>query len=105
LHNLEYENRRAMLGIVIGAKAYWGRGYGADAIRTILGWAFGYLNLNRVYLTVYGYNQRAIRCYQKCGFQQEGIMRQAHYIDGQYSDEWMMGILQNEFLNNQGEER
>jgi RimJ/RimL family protein N-acetyltransferase len=98
LHNVEEENRKAMLGIAIGEKAYWGQGYGTDAIRAMLGWAFGYLNLKRVYLTVYAHNERAIRCYGKCGFQHEGTMRQSQYIDGQYVDERMMGILRDEFL-------
>jgi RimJ/RimL family protein N-acetyltransferase len=97
LHNIEPENRRAMLGIMIGQKDYWGRGYGTDAIRTLLAWAFGYLNLHRVYLTVYAYNQRAIRCYEKSGFRHEGTMRQARYADGRYHDELMMGILRDEF--------
>ena len=87
-----------MLGIIIGDKAYWGQGYGTDAVRAMLSWAFGWLNLNRVYLTVYAYNERAIGCYLKCGFLQEGTMRQAHYSEGQYHDHLMMGILRNEFL-------
>jgi RimJ/RimL family protein N-acetyltransferase len=97
LHNVDHENRRAMVGIAIGEKARWGRGYGTDAMRALLGWAFGYLNLHRVYLTVYAFNERAIRCYRTCGFQHEGTMRQAQYIDGEYIDEWMMGILREEF--------
>jgi RimJ/RimL family protein N-acetyltransferase len=102
LHNIEPENRRAMLGIMIGHKDYWGRGYGTDAVRTVLGWAFGYLNLHRVYLTVYAYNQRAIRSYEKCGFRNEGTMRQARYTDGHYYDELMMGILRDEFVADSG---
>ncbi len=98
LHDIERENRRAELGIIIGDKAYWGQGYGTDAIQAMLGWGFGYLNLNRVSLRVYAYNQRAIRCYEKCGFQYEGAMRQARYVDGRYHDELMMGILRDEFL-------
>jgi RimJ/RimL family protein N-acetyltransferase len=98
LHGIQSENRRAALGIIIGDKAYWGQGYGADAIRALLGWAFGYMNLHRVSLTVYAYNERAIHCYEKCGFRHEGIMRQARFIDGQYYDELMMGILRDEFL-------
>ena len=101
LHDIQQENRRALLGIIIGEKAYWGQGYGTDAIRAMLAWAFGYLNLNRVSLTVYEYNERAIRCYLKCGFRHEGRMRQARYLDGQYYDELMMGILRDEFLQEQ----
>jgi RimJ/RimL family protein N-acetyltransferase len=102
LHAIEPENRRATLGIVIGPEEYRGQGYGTDAIRTVLGWAFGNLNLHRVYLTVYAYNQRAIRCYEKCGFRHEGTMRQAIYADGQYHDELMMGILKDEFVADSG---
>lgn len=103
LHGIERENRRATVGIIIGHKAYWSRGYGSDAIRALLRWAFEYLNLNRLSLTAYAYNERAIRCYEKCGFQHEGIMRQARYSDGQYYDELMMGILRDEFLAEQKE--
>jgi RimJ/RimL family protein N-acetyltransferase len=99
LHSLDWENRRAQLGIIIGEKAYWGKGYGSDAIEAMLGWAFSYLNLNRISLSVYAYNERAIRCYRKCGFQHEGTMRQARYSDGQYYDELVMGILREDFLS------
>lgn len=98
LHDIEPENRRAELGILIGDKSYWGQGYGTDAIRALLRWAFEYLNLNRVSLRVYAYNRRAIRCYEKSGFRHEGIMRQSRYTDGQYHDEWFMGVLRDEFL-------
>jgi RimJ/RimL family protein N-acetyltransferase len=101
LHSVDYDNRRAVLGIFIGDKGYWGQGYGADAIRAMVGWAFGYLNLNRVSLTVYGYNERAIRCYLKSGFRHEGCMRQARYVDGQYYDELVMGIVRDEFQEGQ----
>jgi RimJ/RimL family protein N-acetyltransferase len=101
LHGIERENRRALLGIIIGEKAYWGRGYGTDAIQAMLGWAFDYMNFNRVALTVYAYNERAIGCYLKCGFRREGAMRQARYVDGKYYDELMMGILREEWLQGQ----
>ena len=101
LHSIERENRRALLGIIIGDKAYWGQGYGTDAIQTMLGWAFGYLNLNRVSLRVYAYNERAIGCYLKSGFRHEGAMRQARYVDGHYYDELMMGILRDDYMAGQ----
>lgn len=103
LHDIEPENRRAELGIIIGDKAHWGQGYGTDAVSALLRWAFEYLNLNRISLRVYDYNERAIGCYQKCGFRHEGTMRQARYTDGQYHDEWIMGVLRDEFLEMQKE--
>ena len=103
LHDIEPENRRAELGIIIGHKAHWGQGYGTDAVRALLRWASEYLNLNRISLRVYDYNERAIGCYQKCGFRHEGTMRQARYTDGQYHDEWIMGVLRDEFLEMQKE--
>jgi RimJ/RimL family protein N-acetyltransferase len=103
LHAVERENRQALLGIIIGNKAYWGRGYGTDAVRCMLRWAFEHLNLNRVYLTVYAYNKRAIRCYEKSGFRHEGVKRQAKYSAGKYHDELMMGILRQEFQVEQKE--
>jgi RimJ/RimL family protein N-acetyltransferase len=103
LHGVEQENRQAELGIIIGHKAYWGQGYGTDAIQALLGWVFGYLNLNRVQLRVYSYNERAIRCYQRCGFRHEGTLRQARFSEGQYTDDWIMAILRAEFLADRGE--
>lgn len=97
LHSFDWKNRKALLGIVIGEKEYWGKGYGSDAVRTLLGFAFGEMNLHRVYLTVYDYNERAIRCYERCGFQHEGQLREARFKDGQYHDELMLGILREEF--------
>jgi RimJ/RimL family protein N-acetyltransferase len=97
LHKLEWENRQAMLGIVIGDKNFWGQGFGTDAVRTLLGWAFDCLNLNRVWLTVYDYNLRAFRCYVKCGFRHEGTLRRAKYAGGKYHDELIMGILCEEY--------
>ncbi|MGD9147678.1 MAG: GNAT family protein [Anaerolineae bacterium] len=99
LHGIEHENRRAQLGVTIGNKHVWGKGYGTDAIKAVLGWAFNYLNLNRVSLTVFAYNKRAIHCYQKVGFEHEGTMRQARYVDGRYHDELVMGVLRGEFLS------
>jgi RimJ/RimL family protein N-acetyltransferase len=66
-----------------------------------LGFAFGEMNLHRVFLTVYADNQRAIRCYEKCGFRHEGRQREARFSDGRYQDELMMGILREEFDTNQ----
>ena len=97
LINIDWKNSQAVLGIVLGEKEYWGQGYGTDAIRALLSFAFTKMNLNRIRLSVFDYNERAQRCYRKCGFQLEGRLRQAHFSDGRYHDELVMGILREEF--------
>jgi diamine N-acetyltransferase len=97
LHDIEWKDRSAELGIVIGDKAFWGQGYGTDAIRTMLRLAFAEMNLHRVFLRVDVDNQRGIRCYEKCGFQQEGRLRDAGFREGRYHDQLLMSILRSEF--------
>ena len=90
------EDRHADFGIAI-ERTYWSRGYGTDATRTMLRFAFEEMNLYRVSLTVLDYNERAQRCYEKCGFGVEGRARAARFRDGRWCDEILMGILQSEF--------
>ncbi len=85
------------LGITIGDKGYWGRGYGTDAIRLLLDYAFRLRNLRRVYLTVNSTNERAIGAYRRCGFVEEGRLRQHVWSAGQYIDLVNMGILRGEW--------
>jgi RimJ/RimL family protein N-acetyltransferase len=91
------ESRKARLGITIGDKAHWSKGYGTDAMLTMLRVGFDDMNLNRIDLTVDEDNARAIACYEKCGFVHEGRMRQSRYTRGRYSDQLVMGILRDEF--------
>lgn len=97
LHGVDWKNRNGELGIAIGEKAYWDQGYGTDAIRTLLGLAFGEMNLHRVFLRVDADNGRGIRCYEKAGFQQEGTSREAVFKEGTYHDQYVMSILRSEF--------
>lgn len=102
LHAVDWKNRNAMLGISIGAPGGRDRGYGEDAIRTLLRFAFNELNLHRVALHVYAFNTRAIRCYEKCGFKNEGAMREFIFRDGAFHDALCMGILKKEFIDVHG---
>jgi len=97
LHGSSEEHRRAHLGIMIGEKEYWSKGYGADTVRTLLRFAFEQMNLNRVELGTFDFNERAQACYRKCGFVEEGRRREDRYIDGEYHDLLMMGILRREW--------
>ena len=92
-------SRSAELGIMIGNKAYWNKGFGTRAIQLMLKHCFETLNLNRVSLIVYQTNPRAIRCYEKVGFIHEGKMREAHYQKGKYIDVLMMSVLANDWTN------
>jgi len=92
-HSIEWRHRSGEVGIVIGARDYWGRGYGTDAMQTLVAWGFYTLNLNRIHLRVYADNARAIRCYEKVGFQLEGRLRQDNFHNGAYRDTLLMAVL------------
>jgi RimJ/RimL family protein N-acetyltransferase len=96
LHAVNWKDRNAELGIVIGEKEYWNKGYGTDAVTTMLCYAFDELNLHRVSLRVDADNTRGVRCYEKCGFRHDGTLRDAIF-KGQYKDQHVMSILQPEF--------
>ncbi|MDD5091894.1 MAG: GNAT family protein [Candidatus Wallbacteria bacterium] len=97
LHSINELSRHAELGIMIGDRSYWDRGFGSDAVRILCSFAFRDLNLNRVYLNVYSNNPRAIKSYEKVGFRQEGLMRQHRFLEGVYVDQVVMGLLRDEF--------
>jgi RimJ/RimL family protein N-acetyltransferase len=90
-------SRAGCLGISIGEKAYWSQGYGTDAMLTLCNFGFNQMGLHRIWLHVFPYNPRGIRCYEKCGFQHEGRLREAHFKHGQYQDVLVMGLLEGEF--------
>lgn len=100
LHGIDAINRSAPLGIMIGEKDHWGKGYGTDATLTLCGFGFGQMNLHRIFLHVYEFNARAMRCYEKCGFQHEGREREAIFKHGKYNDILTMGVLEDEFREN-----
>jgi RimJ/RimL family protein N-acetyltransferase len=97
LHRLDWRNRHAAFGIFIGVQDAWGKGHGAEATRLVVEYAFKTLNLQRVWLHVNEDNSRAIRCYEKVGFQREGLLRREHYRDGRYGNTVVMGILCDEW--------
>jgi RimJ/RimL family protein N-acetyltransferase len=98
VHSPDWKNRCADVGIAIGDPDYWGKGYGTDAMSLLLRYSFLELNLHRVELSVYSYNARGIRSYEKLGFKHEGTRREVLFRDGQYHDIHIMGILRDEWL-------
>ena len=92
-----HPHARAELSIKLGEKAYWSRGHGADAIRCLLAHAFGELGLRRVTLIADADNARGIRCYEKCGFRHEGVLRAHRLRYGKPLDMVAMAVLRDEF--------
>jgi len=97
LFHIDQRSRNAVVGLGIWREEDRGRGYGTDALRAMLRWAFRHLNLHRIELSVEPDNARAVRVYEKLGFVREGMRREHHYDDGCYQDELIMGLLGREF--------
>jgi RimJ/RimL family protein N-acetyltransferase len=96
LHSINPVHRSAELQIRIGAEEARGKGYGKNAVRLLLRFAFVDLNLHRVMVHVFADNDRAIRLYESTGFRREGTLRDAAFINGRYVDVIVMGILETE---------
>lgn len=96
LHQINYVERRALLGIVIGEKDLWDKGYGGAAIGTALRFAFEELNMDLVELTVNSSNARAIRCYEKAGFRVEGRHKGHSNWHGKKVDMVRMAVMRSE---------
>ena len=97
LMHIDQRNRSAELGILIGRREDFGRGYGTEAALLMLRHGFEEMNLHRVHLRVFDYNERGLKSYLKLGFVEEGRLRQAHFRHGAWHDVVMMGILADEF--------
>jgi RimJ/RimL family protein N-acetyltransferase len=94
---LDRRNRHTEIAMMIGEPAYWGRGYGSDALVTYLGFLFHELNLHKVWLRVEAFNPRAQRAYEKCGFRRDGVFRDHTFLGGRYYDSIVMSITEDEF--------
>ena len=94
---LDADNGSAMFHITIGEHDAWGYGYGGEATRLMVDHAFGALGLHRVALSVFAFNERAIRTYLRVGFVTEGRSREAIWRDGRWWDEIHMSVIEPEW--------
>jgi len=102
LHDIDHVNGSASLGIVIGDPADTNQGYGSDALRALLAFGFGELRLERIWLDVYAYNDRARRVYERVGFVHEGTLRHGLFRAGAFHDVHRMAILRAEWEETRG---
>jgi diamine N-acetyltransferase len=99
LHEVDLGNRRTVVGIMIGEPDARGRGYGTEAMRLLLDYAFTVLGMHSVMLTVVEYNGAGRRCYEKVGFREMGRRRESRWYNGRFWDEIHMDILASEFTS------
>ncbi len=93
LMGIDWVARKAELGIMIGEKDYQNKGLGKDAVRALVSFAFGEMNLHKVFLRVLEDNKRAIACYEKCGFVKEGLLIDDVFKEGRYHNHLIMAII------------
>ena len=97
IHHIDVQDRTATVGIFIGDEQNRSKGYGTEALKLLIDYAFNYLNMNNIMLGVKSFNERAINCYKKVGFKEFGRRRQSYYLNGKYYDDVFMDILKEEF--------
>ncbi len=91
-NEIDWKNRNTELGMWID-KTHWNQGYGAEALKMLVDFAFDELNLHRVQLSYYTLNARGRRCYDKVGFQEEGVLKDFLYRHGKYHDKIIMSVI------------
>jgi diamine N-acetyltransferase len=101
---IDQQVRSAEVGILIGDKSYWNKGYGTEVMRLLLRIGFQSLNLNRIFLRVDQANKGGIRTYEKAGFVYEGRFRQGTYRQGNYEDMLFMSVLREEWQTDKEED-
>ncbi|MGM0792056.1 MAG: GNAT family N-acetyltransferase [Bacillota bacterium] len=98
LKNIDQLNKHAELGIAIGDKDYWHKGFGLAAMQEMLNVGFNELGLNKIWLRVEVDNEKAIKSYSRAGYKEEGILRQDRLRNGEFVDRLRMSILKDEFF-------
>ncbi len=93
IHGIDNLHRHAQLSIIIGEKKYWGRGYGTEAIKLAVNFAFNTLNLHRLTAGIYANNVASIKAFKKANFFEEGLRKEHRFYNGTYVDEVALAII------------
>jgi RimJ/RimL family protein N-acetyltransferase len=97
LVSINHIHKTAEVGIFIGRKEYWGKGYGTEALRLLVDYSFRVLGIENIMLRTYDYNIRAQKSYEKVGFKKMGIRRRSHYYNNERHNEIYMDIIKEDF--------
>ena len=98
LHGINWKDRVATTGAMIGEKSYWGKGYGTDAKMALLNYAFNTLGLRKIMSRVYAFNHRSLAYSLHCGYKIEGRLKNQRFAHGRYWDEIILGLFKNQWL-------
>jgi RimJ/RimL family protein N-acetyltransferase len=98
LHDISWKNRTAETGTFIGEKEYWGQGYGSEAKMLLLDYAFNALGLRKICSSVFAYNERSLKYSLKCGYKEEGRLKDQHFQYGRYWDEILLAVFRNDWF-------
>lgn len=98
IHNIDWRHRTAVTGTIIGEKEYWGYGYGTEAKMLLLAYAFNTLNLRKIRSSVLAFNERSHRYSMKCGYKEEGRLKEQLFRHGQYWDEILLAVFKDNWL-------
>ena len=91
--SVDWKNRLGEIAILIGEKSARGKGFGTDAVNTLCRFGFEEMGLHKISVRVFAFNAAAIRCYEKCGFEREGLLRGEYFREGKFRDVVIMGLL------------
>ncbi|MDI6784549.1 MAG: GNAT family protein [bacterium] len=98
-HRVDFVSRSATYAIIISDAKYWGKGYGSEVTQLMVEYGFQTLGLNRIQLHVWSENIAGLKAYERAGFKQEGLLRQAMFHEGKFCDFYVMSILREEYIN------
>ncbi len=97
-NEIDTRNKKVELDIIIGDKEYLGKGYGTDALKTLIRYLFNNFDINKIWIEARANNPRAINAYKRAGFKKEGLLRQEDYFRKKFVDCLRFGILKKEFF-------
>ena len=98
LHGINWKNRVATTGALIGEKQYWNKGYGTDAKMVLLDYAFNTLNLRKIMSHVKSFNKRSLAYSLHCGYKIEGCLKKQDFSHGKYHDEIILSLFKHQWL-------
>ncbi|MEK7066636.1 MAG: GNAT family protein [Patescibacteria group bacterium] len=98
IHGINWKDRTATTGALIGDKSYWGKGYGTDAKMILLNYAFNTLGLRKILSSVIEFNKRSLHYSLHCGYKIEGVRKKQIFRGGKHRDEFLLGLFKKDWL-------